>query len=65
MGLGEPREISSKPIGNMRCRKVRMSYSKAEVMKQESKGLVESPWAPRMKNKIIGPRKHKRDSKSP
>ena len=43
MGLGEPREISSKPIGNMRCRKVRMSYSKAEVMKQESKGLVESP----------------------
>ena len=33
MGLKEPRERSSKPMGIMWCRKVRMSYSKPEVMK--------------------------------
>ena len=65
MGLREPREISSKPMGNMKCRKVRMGHNKAKVMKQESKRLVESPWALRMKNKIIGPRKPKRVSKNP
>ena len=43
MGLREPREISSKLMGNMKCRKVRMGHNKAKVMKQESKRLVESP----------------------
>ena len=45
MGLKEPRERSSKPMDIMRYRKVRMSHSKSEVMKQESKGLVKSLWA--------------------
>ena len=65
MGLKESRKRSSKPMGIMRCRKVRMGHSKSEVMKQESKGLVENPWAPKMKNKVIGPGKPKRVSKSP
>ena len=49
MGLKEPRERSSKLIGIMRCRKVRMGHSKTKVMKQESKGLVESPWECRVR----------------
>ena len=51
IGLKEPRERSSKPMGIMRCREVRMDHSKPEVMKQESKGLVENPWALTMKKK--------------
>ena len=64
MGLKKPRERSRKLIGIMRCRKVGMGHNKTKVMKQESKGLVESPWAPRMKNKIIGLGKLKKISKS-
>ena len=41
--IKEPRKRSGKPIRIMRCRKVRMGHSKSEVMKQESKGLVENP----------------------
>ena len=48
----------------MRCRKVRIDHSKPEVMTQENKGLVESLWALRMKNKITGLRKPKRVSKN-
>ena len=33
MGLKEPRQRSSKLIGIMWCRKVRMGHSKPEVMK--------------------------------
>ena len=33
MVLKEPRERSSKPMGIIRCRKVRMDHSKPEVMK--------------------------------
>ena len=40
MGLKELRERNSKPMGS---RKVRMGHSRLEVMKQVSKGLVESP----------------------
>ena len=43
MGLKEHRERSSKLMGIMRCKKVRMGHSKPEVIKQKSKGLVESP----------------------
>ena len=43
MGLKKPRERSRKLIGIMRCRKVGMGHNKTKVMKQESKGLVESP----------------------
>ena len=43
MGLKEYKERSSKLMGIMRCRKMRMSNSKPEVMMQKSKGLVESP----------------------
>ena len=49
MGLKEPRERSSKPIDIMRCRKVRTGHSKPDVMKQESKGLVENPWECRVR----------------
>ena len=65
MGLKEPRERSSKLMDIMRCRKVRMGHSKPEVMKQESKGLMESPWVPMMKDKLIRPGKPKRVGKSP
>ena len=33
MGLKEPRERSSKLMGIMRCRKVRMGHNRPEVMK--------------------------------
>ena len=33
MGLKEPRERSSKLMGIVKCRKVRMGHSKPEVMK--------------------------------
>ena len=60
----EPRERNSIRIGIMRCRKVRMGHSKAEVMKWENKELMENPWASKMKDMVIGTWKSKRVSKS-
>ena len=65
MGLEEPKERSSKLMGIMWCRKVRMGHGRAKVMNYESKGLVESPWTPMMKDMVIRSGKPKRVSRSP
>jgi len=41
--IKEPKKRNGKPISIMRCRKVRMGHNKPKIMKQESKGLMESP----------------------
>ena len=51
-------------MGIMRCKKMRMGHSKPEVIKQKSKGLVESPWVQRIKNTVIRPGKPKRVGKN-
>ena len=66
---GARKERRSKLMSSMWCRKVRMGHNKARSNEskenKESKGLMESPWAPRMKDKVIRPRKLKGVSKSP
>ena len=65
---GARKERRSKPMSSMWRRKVRMGHNKARSNEskenKESKGLMESPWAPRMKDKVIRPRKPKGISKS-
>ena len=59
-----PKVRGSKPIGSMQKSENRPHQAQSNVSK-ESKKLMEDPLDPRMKYKVIGPRKPKRVSKGP